>query len=136
MQKKCFKCGEEKGIDQFYKHPKMADGYLGKCKECARRYSKVRRIESPEAVHAIDRKRQTAARIRKVTEHTRKWRIENPEKYQAQVKLNNGVRAGKVIKPKQCEVCSKESRLHAHHEDYSKPFLVVWICPECHGQIQ
>lgn len=32
--KKCFKCGKEKELESFYKHPKMMDGHLGKCKSC------------------------------------------------------------------------------------------------------
>jgi hypothetical protein len=65
-------------------------------------------------------------------ETMRKYRERFPEKYKAQTAVNNAVRDGRLIKPKACEDCGKEGRLHGHHEDYSELLDVVWVCVPCH----
>lgn len=49
--KKCIKCGEEKNIEYFYKHPKTKDGRLNKCIECCKENTKknlIRKSKNPE----------------------------------------------------------------------------------------
>jgi hypothetical protein len=35
--KKCFKCNQEKQLEEFYKHHDMEDGYLNKCIDCTKK---------------------------------------------------------------------------------------------------
>lgn len=45
FMKKCFICNEEKELDEFYKHSKMADGHLNKCKTCTKRSVRKRELD-------------------------------------------------------------------------------------------
>lgn len=58
----------------------------------------------------------------------RKWR----EK--ARSALNVEVRAGRVGRPVGCERCGGTKKVQAHHEDYSRPLHVIWLCAKCHKQ--
>jgi len=44
-----------------------------------------------------------------------------------------GKHRNKLPKPETCQHCGNiPKKLHGHHEDYSKPFDVIWLCFSCH----
>lgn len=55
-------------------------------------------------------------------------------KWLARLKARYAVSKGIIIKPKKCEVCNLVKILQGHHEDYSKPLEVIWLCWTCHAQ--
>jgi hypothetical protein len=127
--KVCFKCERSLPRTEFYPHPRMGDGLLGKCKTCTRADSAARREAKLEEVRAYDRAR---ARHDKA-EAKRRWRWRNPEKRTANQAVNNAIAAGRLQKPAVCESCGAAGRLHGHHDDYTRPLDVRWLCPACHA---
>lgn len=135
--KKCFKCKDVKPLDDFYKHSEMADGHLGKCKDCAKTDATSNRNANLERIRAYDRERgKLPHRIANTIANTKRWRKLNPEKYAAHMLLNYAVRTGKVKKPRKCSQCKKKRLIMGHHEDYTKPLEVIWACQECHKEIE
>jgi hypothetical protein len=126
QQKHCRECKLLKPIEQFYKHAQMADGYLNKCIDCVK--SRVRKHRrGNDSVRAYDRERaKTPKRKAHIRAAALKFRKDNPEKYKAHTAVNNAVRDGRLIK-QPCEVCG-DMKSHAHHNDYAKPFEVIWLC--------
>jgi len=54
------------------------------------------------------------------------------EHQRARNRLNNAVKGGYVTRITACEVCGSEDGVEAHHQDYSKPLEVRWLCKDCH----
>lgn len=137
MRKTCFKCGEEKPLEDFYRHPGTTDGHLGKCKECAKADVRENRSIRRSQYAAYERQRfQRPERKAQLLVMHRRRRARYPEKEKARHALNNAIRDEKLERGV-CEVCG--TMAEAHHEDYSKPFEVRWLCfkhhREAHGQI-
>lgn len=65
-------------------------------------------------------------------EAIREWQKNNPEKVRARNKLRLALLQGKVVKSITCSSCNENKRLSAHHNDYSEPLKVVWLCSSCH----
>ncbi len=63
----------------------------------------------------------------------RAWMERNPEKARAHRLFREAVRAGAVVRKSECEACHcRHAPIHAHHDDYSKPLEVIYLCPTCH----
>lgn len=46
--------------------------------------------------------------------------------------LRKAVVDGLVTPSDSCETCHSDGPLEGHHEDYSKPLEVEWLCETCH----
>lgn len=44
--------------------------------------------------------------------------------------LSKAIKTGELV-PQPCVVCGTE-KVHGHHEDYSRPLDVIWLCPAHH----
>ena len=142
--KQCISCLRVLALTEFYAHAAMSDGHLNKCKECCRAASKAR-IErmKEDPVWVIRERRRSFKKNRAYKkagivypykpgsrkETNAKYRAAYPEKRKAHVVTGNAIRDGRLT-PKPCEVCGRKAE--AHHDDYSKPLAVRWLCRKHH----
>lgn len=145
MMRICKLCGATDTNAEFYK------GVNSRCKECHKREVRANRLEKIEQYTAYEKMRYKRDAHRREANRdyqktpkgkashaasVRRRNAMNPEKRSANVILCRAVRDGKVFKPLECSRCGAippRRQLHGHHEDYSKPLEVEWICSGCHG---
>lgn len=132
-EKACARCGEVKPNTEFNRNKTRHDLLQKQCRRCQRdtRLGYKRPIDP-------DQRRQYAAGWREenrdaVRRRQREYRENNPEKVTAHRKLNNEIKYGRIARPDECEECHSEVAVQAHHDDYSKPLDVRWLCPACHS---
>ena len=75
--------------------------------------------------------------IEKNKEKHREWLSVYHKKYRkkinhAHVKVYRALKSGELKRIEICEHCKTNMTEHAHHEDYSKPLEVTWLCRNCH----
>jgi Helix-turn-helix len=56
-------------------------------------------------------------------------------KQKAYATVNYAVINGLLLRPTQCSSCGKPCRPHGHHEDYTQPLCVIWLCAKCHQDL-
>lgn len=132
-EKTCFKCGVAKARTEFYPHPQMGDGLLGKCKRCTRLDVRASRASRAEYYRAYDkdRYRNDAVRAANARATFRAAALKHPERKRAAEAVGKAIRDGR-IKRQPCWVCGEKAQ--AHHPDYSQPLDVVWLCVMHHRQ--
>lgn len=94
----------------------------GTCCDCLRKTVASNKYRSEEAI----RRRKKSAATR---------RFANEDKYKARMAVGNAIRDGNLFKPDSCPRCDSSLNIEAHHEDYSKPLDVAWLCQKCHQNV-
>lgn len=131
----CFKCNRTLSVTEFYAHPQMSDGHLGKCKECTRRDVAGNRESKIDAVRQYDRTRarRPNRKMMSVDKNARKRASVGPAFDHAHRAVARALAAGVIVKPAICDRCPSTDRIQAHHDDYNQPLVVMWLCPVCHA---
>lgn len=123
--KTCKKCSETKALSEFYKTGGKT------CKACTCARVRERRLTDPK-VRAYDRQRaKLPHRVERAKKITTEWRKKNPDAYKAHSEVNYALKTGAIVKGP-CAICASDENIHAHHNDYSKPLDVIWLCARCH----
>lgn len=146
--KTCFKCAVEKEETEFYSHPQMGDGLLGKCKDCTKRDVRENRQKRLDHYRTFDRERaniphraaareaytRTEAGRASQRRSAAKWAELHPQETAAQQAFHNRKRYDPALATQPCEVCGARELVHAHHENYNHVFRVRWLCPKHHSE--
>jgi len=144
--------------EYFYRSKHKPKGFVYECKECRKQIQKQRERENPaykewrkrysreywkkyyktekgKIVHYLAQKRYNNSDKGRVAllKSRRKWRKNNPEKYAAHIIVTNALASGKFVR-QPCEICGNKNS-QAHHEDYSKPLVVRWLCDKHHREV-
>jgi ribosomal protein S27AE len=60
----------------------------------------------------------------------------------ARSRIQVAIYRGQISRPSKCSECGREYRpqdangfIVAHHDDYSKPYDIRWLCKKCHFKL-
>jgi len=107
--KTCRLCDEEKPLDRFHRNDTYIGGRASACMSCV--------AERASAKCTVGRRRRSKLR---------------PAKVAARNAINNAINQGRLVRGS-CEICGN-ANAHGHHDDYSKPFEVRWLCRQHHDE--
>jgi len=129
--KVCISCGVSAPLSSFYRHKRMADGHLNRCKECHKAAVRANRAANLARYRAHDRARGN----RQPPGYLREHRRQHPERMAAHNAVARALRSGRLVKPCACWHCGSTRQVVGHHADYSAPLAVSWLCQACHKAV-
>jgi len=132
MDKECIKCNSIKNIKEFYKGKSYSDGYRSKCKNCILQECKEYRMENKDKIKKYERSPNRALKRR---ERFKEECLKFPEKIIARRILRKAINKKQILKPSNCSICGSNMNIEGHHNDYSEPLNVIWLCVSCHKEI-
>ena len=148
--KRCKICGIVKSYSEYHKGRSIG-GRHTYCKDCYREWQRAYR-QTPAGILS-NRRGGRAYYTRTRPQQCLRGKLRRQrigKAYRAQLaKLERqtprgkarqavliAVRRATMRKPNRCQCCGRLTSRHlldAHHEDYTKPLDVLWLCRVCHG---
>ena len=115
----CTICGEvfQKELRRIKQAEKLGQKHTCS-RKCSSKISNAKRVSMPTTKNA---------------KHTRTDRMKYPERDRARYLVRQAIKQKKLVPPELCQYCSRSLKLEAHHPEHSQPFLLVWLCKDCHA---
>lgn len=117
----CPICNTLKPTDEYYRNRFKKNGIEYMCKICSKEIRRSYRISNNINLYEKRKHKKTISKKFKEKENL----LNAIHK-----KVQRAVRSGRLIKMP-CEICGNINSL-AHHNDYSKPLEVIWLCHQHH----
>ena len=64
-----------------------------------------------------------------------KLRRLRPEKGKVKGIARYAMQTGRIAIGSECGTCGSNKNMHKHHDDYSKPLEIRWLCARCHMKL-
>lgn len=135
--KRCNRCGITKDASAFYR---TSRGHLrSMCKPCLLAYNATHHLGidvEPSDVEAIrkanrERMREYIKGNASMYQRSRRYMARYPERRRAWKAVERAVARGRLTRPDRC-ACGRAMPVIAHHDDYTRPLDVAWLCHACH----
>lgn len=128
--RKYYQRNQEKILEKAAKYRRVRKKEIS-IKEALRRLADSDRFEKNRNKH----KKWSSSNRERLNEYQRDWYQKNKEKRRSHVILNRSIISGELVRPDICSQCFKKCKPDGHHEDYSKPLSVEWLCKICHARM-